>query len=180
MEWDKYFIEMLQSVKLKSKDPNTQVGAIIVGQHNNIISTGYNGFPRLVLDDKEAVRVRFMENDWIYPKSVFDQKRIDKNEEVQKRYDKPNKYLWTEHAERNAIYNAARHGIALEYSKIYIDWLPCARCARAIIQSGITSIVVDARDYEAKEKKWLPWKDDMQVALTMLEESKIYITYWKE
>lgn len=62
-------------------------------------------------------------------------------EENTKRLKKPLKYVYTEHAERNAIYNCARKGIATKGSRIYITCLPCSDCARGIIQAGITEVV---------------------------------------
>lgn len=46
MNWNDYFIRMAKLVATKSKDPKTKVGAVLVGEDNQIISTGYNGFPR--------------------------------------------------------------------------------------------------------------------------------------
>lgn len=54
--------------------------------------------------------------------------------------ERPEKYLYMEHAERNAIYNATRNGISLQDSHIYVTHFPCSDCARAIIQSGIKKV----------------------------------------
>ena len=81
MNWQKYFYEMANLVAKKSKDKSTQIGAVIVGPDNEIRSTGYNSFPTGLNDDLEI------------------------------RQQRPEKYYWIEHAERNALYNAAR----LEY-----------------------------------------------------------------
>ncbi len=51
MNWDTYFINIAEQVKLKSKDKNTQIGVVIVGKDNEIVSTGYNSFPRGINDD---------------------------------------------------------------------------------------------------------------------------------
>jgi dCMP deaminase len=170
MNWNEYFIEMLDSIKQKSKDRSTKVGAIIVGEHNNILTTGFNGFARGVAEDVNDLSS-------LVPPHI----KIHREEEINERHQRPQKYLWTEHAERNAIYNAARHGIALEGSTIYIDWYPCSRCARAIIQSGIKSIVIDGRNCEEKTKYWEErWKDDMEVSRTMLDEAKVSIVIYKK
>ena len=55
---------------------------------------------------------------------------------------RPEKYLYFEHAERNAIFNAAKHGSSLDGCKLYVNFVPCADCARAIVQSGIKEIIV--------------------------------------
>jgi dCMP deaminase len=112
--WHAYYLAVCRTVASRSKDPVTQIGCIIVGPAHEIRSTGYNSFPR----------------------------GIDDN--VPERLERPEKYLWIEHAERNAIYNAARTGTPLEGCTIYIEVMPCMDCARAIVQAGIGSVVVDA------------------------------------
>jgi len=151
MSWDKYFIEMLPYIASKSKDTSTKVGAIIVDHSNIIVATGFNGFPREVKEDDP------------------------------KRFERPTKYLFTEHAERNAIYAAARKGIALEGCKIYQPWLPCTDCARAIIQVGIEHIVIDGRNFKADKKYWDErWLDSMVASVTMLNESGVLIQVYDE
>jgi dCMP deaminase len=115
MNWDEYFVEMLEVVKIKSKDPNTKVAAIIVGPNNEIRSTGYNGFPR-GFNDTDNTK-------WV----------------------KPQKYYFVEHAERNSIYNAARVGTSTENCRIYVSHFPCVDCARAIIQSGIKEVIISEK-----------------------------------
>jgi len=166
MNWDEYFIYMLDSIKKKSKDRSTQVGAIIVGQNHNILSTGFNGFARGVAE---------YERD-IWGKIYTRLEEIEKLKDIETRHTRPDKYLWTVHAEANAIYNAARHGVALDGSRIYIDWYPCARCAGAIIQSGIINIIIDYRNGSERETYWNErWKDDMDISKTMLKEAKIKV-----
>ena len=82
MRWVEYFRNLAHQVKLKSKDESTQIGAIIVGKDKEIVSTGYNSFPRGLTDD------------------------------IKSRQERPEKYYWFEHAERNAIYNAAIIGVS--------------------------------------------------------------------
>ena len=106
--WDQYYLEICKVVAARSKDPNTQIGCVIVGPNHEIRSTGYNSFPRGIRDD------------------------------VPERLVRPAKYLWIEHAERNAICNAARAGTATEGCTIYVEIMPCMDCARAIVQAGIT------------------------------------------
>jgi len=111
--WNRYFLDMLPLIASRSKDPHTQMGAIIVGPKNEIRATGYNSFPRGIKDD------------------------------VPERLERDTKYSYIEHSERNAIYAAARVGVPLEGCKIYITCIPCFDCARAIIQSGIINIIID-------------------------------------
>ena len=63
-------------------------------------------------------------------------------DDVPERLVRPTKYLWIEHAERNAICNAARAGTATEGCTIYVEIMPCMDCARAVVQAGIIQVVV--------------------------------------
>ena len=110
--WDQYYLDICQVVSRRSKDPNTQIGSVIVGPNHEIRSTGYNSFPRGIRDDAPERLVR------------------------------PAQYLWIEHAERNPICNAARAGTATEACTIYVEIMPCMDCARAIVQAGIIEVVV--------------------------------------
>ena len=95
---------------------------------------------------------------------------------MSERQERPAKYLYIEHGERNAIYNAARAGIPLKGCRIYMGFYPCADCARAIIQSGIKEIIMDATDYEEKEKYWNErWKEQITASKEMLSEAGIGI-----
>ena len=98
---------------MRSKDPNTQVGACIVSDDNKILSMGYNGFPTGCSDD---------EFPWTREGDPLD-----------------NKYLYSTHSELNAILNY--RGGSLEGSKLYVTLFPCNECAKAIIQAGIKTIV---------------------------------------
>lgn len=139
-KWDDYFCKIANIVRSKSKDPSSKVGSVIVGPENQIISTGYNGACRGV-DESEY--------DW---------------------NDRPLKILHFEHSERNAIYNAARHGIALRGSTLYIAGFgpptaPCTDCARGIIQCGIVRVVglavMPMRDV---------WVESISFSLRLIEE----------
>ena len=110
--WDAYYLNICKDVAARSKDPNTQIGCVIVGRAHEIRSTGYNSFPRGIRDD------------------------------VPERMERPAKYLWMEHAERNAIYNAARAGTSTEGCSIYVEIMPCMDCARAIVQAGLEEVVI--------------------------------------
>ena len=112
-KWDQRFIELCDHLASWSEDPSRKVGAVIVGDGNSIISTGYNGLPRGVSTNLEE--------------------RFDRTD--------GHKYHWVEHAERNAIFNASRNGITTKQSKIYCSLFPCSDCARAIIQSGISELI---------------------------------------
>ena len=132
MNWDKFFIEMAMLVSTKSKDPSTKVGCVIVGDDNAVLSTGFNGFPRGVAEDQYKYTP-------IKDSLAVCEERVLLTD----RWERPAKYSWIEHAERNAIFNAARHGIKLAGARAYLNWEPhpCADCSRALIQSGIVEII---------------------------------------
>jgi len=115
--WDQYFLDIANVVKTKSKDIHTQIGVVIVNEDHTIISTGYNSFPRGI------------------------------NDNVPERQERPEKYFWFEHAERNAIYNAARTGVSTLGCTMYMTCgESCTDCARAIINAGITTVVLGGGD----------------------------------
>ncbi len=120
ISWDEYFMGVAMLSGLRSKDPNTQVGACIVSEDNKILSMGYNGFPNGCSDD---------EFPWARVGDPLD-----------------NKYLYTTHSELNAILNF--RGGTLEGAKLYVSLFPCNECAKAIIQSGIRTIIYDDDKYE--------------------------------
>lgn len=140
--WDKKFIGLVRHIAQWSKDKSTQTAAVIVDNDHRILSTGYNGFP------------------------------VGVNDSIEERYERPAKYLWTEHAERNAIYSAAKNGIPLNGSTMYMDWFPCADCARAIIQAGIRVLICKEPDWDNGT-----WGESWKVAFQMLYESKVVIVY---
>lgn len=147
MNWDEFFISLTHAVRKKSKDRSTQVGAVIVGEDNEVLSIGFNGMPRGIDD------------------------------ELNSRHERPIKYKWFEHAERNAIYNAARHGIALKGSRIYVYGFPCTDCARAIIQSGIKELIYESwPDDPGRGERW---NEDLKIAKEMFLESGITIREFK-
>lgn len=143
VSWDQYFLQMASFVATKSKDPSTKAGAVIVGPNHEVRSTGFNGFPRGVEDSDERYN------------------------------DRPIKYIYVEHAERNAIYNAARHGTALDGCSIYINGFPCNDCARAIIQAGIKEIVTSTDVHKAGFDE--RWAESMRHSRIMLEEAGVII-----
>lgn len=139
MDWHSYFMHLAEQVALKSKDSSTKLGAIVVGPDHEIRATGYNSFPRGINDDVPERQVR------------------------------PEKYKYFEHAERNAFYNAARHGASLKDCTLYCAWLPCTDCARGIIQVGVAKLVVKSFDVPSR------WALDMATSVTMLKEAGVEI-----
>lgn len=124
-----------------SKDRSTKVGAVVVGPDHEIRSIGYNGFPRGIDDDNDA------------------------------RHTRPLKYKITEHAERNAVYNAVRMGTSLKDCTMYVPWGICTDCARAAIQSGIIRVVIS-------RNMIIPgWEENTQLAEDMLIEAGIRVQF---
>lgn len=157
MRWIDMFFKMCDVISSKSKDPSTKVGCIITSGANSIISAGFNGFPIGVND-----------NIIVIPESPDD--IIEKS----KRYERPQKYLWTSHAEENAIAFAARNGVSTNGATLYVNkMIPCSRCARLIIQSGIKKVYVLE---DAKEEAIGRWKEDNDIAQTMFEEAGVKLT----
>lgn len=119
ISWDEYFMGIAVLSGMRSKDPNSQVGACIVSPDNKILSMGYNGFPIGCSDD---------EFPWCREGDPLE-----------------NKYFYVTHSELNAILNY--RGGSLEGSRLYVTLFPCNECAKAIIQSGIKSIIYDSDKY---------------------------------
>ena len=119
ISWDEYFMGVSLLSGMRSKDPNTQVGACIVSEDNKILAMGYNGFP-LGCSDEE-----------------FPWEREGDVEET--------KYAYVTHSELNAILNY--RGGSLQGAKLYVSLFPCNECAKAIIQSGIKTVIYDDDKY---------------------------------
>ena len=119
LTWDEYFMGMAKLSALRSKDPNTKVGACIVDPDHKVVSNGYNGMPRGIDETKVS---------W------------NKGEGLD------SKYLYVCHAEFNAILNT-RNGSALKGCTLYVTLFPCNECAKAIIQTGIKEVVYECDKY---------------------------------
>jgi dCMP deaminase len=146
MNWTDYFINIAEQVKEKSKDINTKIGTVIVGKDKEILSTGYNSFPRGL------------------------------NDELDERQERPEKYFWFEHSERNAIYNAARIGVSLKESTAYLtSGLPCMDCARGLVQSGVVKIVCKEVCTTKNQGKW---EEQQKRSLLMLSECGVVVEFY--
>ena len=123
-DWHLRYLTIASAVSLWSKDPSSQIGAIAVGEKGQVLSQGYNGFPRGIKDTK---------------------KRLENREE---------KYKYIVHAEQNVIYNATYNGVSLDGSTLYVSGLPvCQECAKGVIQVGIKHVVMFDREYPEKWMK---------------------------
>jgi dCMP deaminase len=142
--WDLHFYEEAVHVARKSKDRATKCGCVVVNDRQVDLVRGWNGFPRGVDDDVDC------------------------------RHERPAKYLWTEHAERNAIANAASEGIALRGSTMYVTGMPCCECARMIIQAGIRRLVTIEPDWDNEH-----WKatQHLDVSRALLSEGGVTLDF---
>jgi dCMP deaminase len=115
ISWDECFMRMSHVISERSKDPNTQVGAVVVNYNNVVVGVGYNGFPRGIENDALP---------WEREGGFED-----------------TKYAYVCHAEENAIYNANN---STKGCKIYCIELPCNECAKTIIQNGIKEVIFES------------------------------------
>ena len=96
--------------------------------------------------------------------------------EFPERWNRPLKYCFVEHAERNAIYTAAKEGIKTENLWMYAPWAACTDCMRAIIQSGISKLIVhhdplDLTRFDMSVSE--QWRESIKIAIEMLHESDV-------
>lgn len=147
--WDNYYLRQCLVHARMSKDPNTKVGAVIVGPDLEVRATGYNGFPRGIADTPERLADRAVKNKLMV------------------------------HAECNAILNAARIGTPLKGCTMYlactddsgIVWSgpPCIACTLAVIQAGIVEIV--GYPFKSGPSKW---REEIEEARKLLDEAGIH------
>lgn len=88
--------------------------------------------------------------------------------ELPERLERPAKYLWTAHAEANALSNAARSGTAMYYCTAFVTHFPCATCARSLIQSGIREVFVGPGTTSMPP-------EEFEVARAMFEEAGVKV-----
>jgi dCMP deaminase len=110
-KWDKRWMQVAELVATWSEDQSTKVGCVIV----------------------DPVRQNLIQLGWNgLPRGILN---------TEERNERPEKYKWFEHAERNAIYNAASSGVSgLTGNTLYVTLFPCCDCMRGIIQAGIPRI----------------------------------------
>lgn len=146
-KWDRYFLRMALEASSISKDPSTRVGAVIVGPDRELCASGFNGFPRRILDSPERLNDRDM------------------------------KLRLVVHAERNAILAAARVGVPLKGCTLYVACTdssgqrwggnPCTACTIEVIQAGIVEVVSWPLKVPTR------WADDLLFARELLAEAGV-------
>lgn len=138
--WDEYFMTLADEVATRTTCLRRAVGAIIV-KEKRILATGYNGVP---------TRLRHC--------SVTGCLREKLGVPSGQRHE----ICRGLHAEQNALLQAARYGIDIEGSSIYITTQPCVVCAKMLINAGISEIIYRN-----------PYPDEL--AMELLNESNIKI-----
>lgn len=141
-KWHYRFMELAFLFASWSKDPATKTGAVVVGPDREIRATGYNGLVRGVDDNKPE------------------------------RMERPTKYDFFEHAERNAVYNACLTGTSLKGCVLYATHSPCTDCARAIIQAGIKTVVTNKIMIDEMTPSGT-WRDKLDYSAQMFKEAGI-------
>ena len=145
-KWDKRFLQLASLVASWSKDPSTKVGAIAVNAKRQVLSTGYNGFPRGFDDSEERYNTREI------------------------------KYKYILHAEQNLISNAAANGISLTGSRVYVVGMPpCAeKCALQLIQSDINAVMVPNlfNEHDIEEDQY-DWFKSWSISVDLFNEAGI-------
>lgn len=134
-------------VAAQSRDPSNQNGAVLVSQHGIIIGTAPNNF---------AVGVKFT------------------HERAETR---PKKYRYFEHAERAVTYQAARAGHKTYAATMYCPWAACCDCARAIINTGVLTLVMHRVRMSMTPVRWREESDEAHV---MLQEAGVTMKYYEE
>lgn len=142
------YMKLTQNIAtIFSKDPSTKVGALFLSNKSHrVLSMGYNGMPR-----------------------GFD-------ETITSRWCRPIKYMYVEHAERNAIYNACRSGVPLEDSTAFVTLFPCTDCIRAMIQSGVKMIVTLEITDDVSEQ----WRENFKYSMEIANECGIVVKFLKD
>ncbi|MFH1946921.1 MAG: dCMP deaminase family protein [Candidatus Magasanikbacteria bacterium] len=122
ISWDECFMRMSYVIAERSKDPSTQVGAVIINEQNVVVGMGYNGFPRGIENEDLP---------WDRTGDLLD-----------------TKYPYVVHAESNAIFNSNSN---TKDCRIYVKLFPCNECAKAIIQNGIKEVVFESDKYHDED-----------------------------
>lgn len=90
--------------------------------------------------------------------------------------DRESRTIYVEHAERAAIYSAARNGICTDRLGMVATWAACEDCARAIISAGITEVLTDARSIMRTQPDWL---GTVRAGQKMLEDAGVDLIFYE-
>lgn len=123
LSWDHYFMSIAVIASLRSVDPNSKVGSVIVSPENKILGVGYNGFVTGIDESKLSLS---REGSWL-----------------------DSKYPYIVHSEVNAIVNSVVH--SLKNSKLYCTLFPCNDCTKILAQAGIKEIIYLSNKHEESD-----------------------------
>jgi len=163
MEWDPWYHEMCRTVAKKSQCLSRQIGAILV-RDKTIICQGYNGPPRGIrtCDERWNYDVKMQEaaNFKFVTKEFYEENLEGKCPrhipEMGFKSGEGLEWCLAGHAERNVLINAARHGIATNGAKLYMNCgIPCSQCMVEIINAGIDEIIVTKISYYDYSSQYL-------------------------
>jgi dCMP deaminase len=134
-KWDNRYLDLAEHIAQWSKDPSSKVGAVTIGNKGQVLSQGYNGFPRGFNDDTQK----------------YDDREYKLNHVI--------------HAEMNCIYNASFSGVCLEGSTLFIHGLPlCHMCSLGVIQVGVKRVVMKFRPSERWLASFEQTKENLEAA----------------
>lgn len=138
--WDAYYLDMASHISTASKDPSTKVGCVLVDERRRVVGLGYNGFPRGVIDSPERYA------------------------------DRSKKYLFVQHAEVNAVVQAAAR---LDGVTAYVTHPPCACCTGVLIQAGVKRVVTHWPSAALLER----FGDSFRASVDMMDEAGVELEY---
>lgn len=149
-KWHLRYLNLAEHISTWSKDPSSKVGAVAIDSNTGrILSEGYNGFPRGIIDSEERLNNRDI------------------------------KYGLTIHAELNVVHNSSLSGTSIKKADLYVSGLPtCSTCALSIIQSGISRVIVRKKDIyksEVWEEEWEHAKnlyDEVNIDVIVIDDDK--------
>ena len=147
ISFDELYMTLAYTIALKSKDRSTKFGCVVVDDSNTVRSLGYNNFPQGFDDNLDEA------------------------------HNRPLKYKYTEHAERNALYNASRIGVSLNDCRLYIPGFPCTDCARGIIRTGIKEVILHKEWVEMAG--WDHWTEDSKDSRFMFDQCGVKVRFFE-
>lgn len=112
----------------------------VLVKDRRIIATGYNGFPAGIADDPD----RYLDRDY--------------------------KLAAVVHAEKNALFNAAKNGSEVEGATAYVTFPPCSQCSSALIQAGVSEVYAP-NPLQAP----LRWQSNFLIGRSLLEEAGVSV-----
>lgn len=143
IDWDQRWMDLARHLTGWSPDRSRKTSAVIVDRADNIlVSIGVNQFTPGVEESDES------------------------------RHQRPEKYKWTEHAERNALFDAAAKGVSVRGCHIYLPWYPCAECARGISRAKIAEVVAIEPDWNDPT-----YAAEFRIARTILEKGEVKVRF---